>query len=331
MDTVHSEEYNALFTRLDEDRDGVLTTADLESAAVRLGWYWPEAPVYALLHLAALNQSLTPDRFAVICHKMHQHVMGPYSDILLEITRDAHTVDAGNPAPTGPSQDNMEAIEPAYSGILESVLNTDIADRIAACMTTEISVEPSKTVLLIIDPQYAFTAGTWMQSIGSGGYDDVALIRTAFDRCGRLLCNPAITPPIMVTRCPFPPESYSWDRRVANALGPDHPYFIKPGNSVLRPRTNGFASAITARLARSPFTLVIGGCTLNSCVRVSACDLMKAFGNEGLNVIVDISLCGARVRNYRPSREFNGRSSVEAAVDEMVKIGVIVTDHLDWM
>ena len=76
--------------------------------------------------------------------------------------------------------------------------------------------------------------------------------------------------------------------------------------------------------------LIIGGCTLNSCVRVSAIETRTRFVNSGLDVIVDLSLCGARSRNYGPSAQFGGRSAVNAAVVQMIDAGVRVVDGTSW-
>jgi hypothetical protein len=44
-----------LFHLLDCDGDGTLSRADLHQGARRLGWHWPEAPLYAVLdHLTIL-------------------------------------------------------------------------------------------------------------------------------------------------------------------------------------------------------------------------------------------------------------------------------------
>jgi hypothetical protein len=74
----------------------------------------------------------------------------------------------------------------------------------------------------------------------------------------------------------------------------------------------------------------MGGCTLNSCVRVSSIETRHLAAPRGLGVIVDLGLCGARRGNYIPSAEFNGLSSVEEAVREMSAAGVRVTGHVAW-
>ena len=181
--------------------------------------------------------------------------------------------------------------------------------------------------LLIIDAQRSFTAGVWMQSMGPDGERQVEPIRLAFSRLAHLLGE---EPPsdVMFTRCPFPPDSYGWDAALDDMIHPRQPYFIKPGNSVLWPPDNGFTGWVERLLRRRRRTLVLAGCTLNSCVRVSAIDTQRRFGGE-LQVVVDPALCGARRDNYLPAPQFGGRSSVESALDQMRLAGVRVA-QIDW-
>jgi len=134
---------------------------------------------------------------------------------------------------------------------------------------------------------------------------------------------------VMFTRCPFPPGSYDWDNRFAAVLDADQPYFIKPGNSVLFPPFNGFREQIERCLDNGIHTLVIGGCTLNSCVRVSAMEVQEYFQGR-LQVVADVSLCGARVSNYAPSATFGGLSAVESAIRQMTDAGVQAVRNVMW-
>ena len=160
--------------------------------------------------------------------------------------------------------------------------------------------------LLIIDPQRSFTAGTWMSSLGPEGAQEVRPIRQAFGRCAERLGASPQNAPLLLTRCPFPPGSYGWDEGLAPLIPVDAPYFIKPGNSALWPETNGLSDHLEALIDLGVQTLVMGGCTLNSCVRVSAMELQGRFGPRGLQVVVDLELCGARASNYLPSAEYGG-------------------------
>jgi hypothetical protein len=135
---------------------------------------------------------------------------------------------------------------------------------------------------------------------------------------------------VMFTRCPFPPESYGWDERLEGILDAGQTYVIKPGNNVLMPTTNGFREWMGALIGKGITTLVMGGCTLNSCVRVSACAVRDAIPLEELEIVVDLSLCGARAGNYLNSPQFGGMSPVESAILQMKDAGVVVAESVEW-
>ena len=169
-----------------------------------------------------------------------------------------------------------------------------------------------------------------MASIGDMAAKDVEPIAMAFDACAGLLKAFYGRMNIMFTRCPFPPDSYGWDDRISGLIGSDQLYFIKPGNSVLFPPNNGFREWVCHLDDCGKQALVIGGCTLNSCVRVSAIDTLMQLKPRNLQVIVDLSLCGARLSNYHPSSTWGGLSAVESAVDQMVASGVNVVTSVEW-
>jgi hypothetical protein len=185
------------------------------------------------------------------------------------------------------------------------------------------------TARLFIDLQKAFTEGVWAQSIGPDALEQTAPIAEAFDRCCRQLTTLAPPGPTMFTRCPFPPDSYAWNRRVAAVMDPHQPYFIQPGNSALWPPTNGCAAWLEACVRQGCRRLVIGGCTLTSCVRVTAVETATRLSGR-LEVVVDLSLCGARAENYLPSSKFGGISPVEQALREMRDAGVRVVPRVEW-
>jgi hypothetical protein len=87
---------------------------------------------------------------------------------------------------------------------------------------------------------------------------------------------------------------------------------------------------VEALLEKGISTLVMGGCTLNSCVRVSACAVREAFPSEQLDIVVDLSLCGARAANYLNSPQFEGKSPVESAILQMRHLGVVVAESVEW-
>jgi hypothetical protein len=149
-------------------------------------------------------------------------------------------------------------------------------------------------------------------------------IKSVFQNCARLLETLGGRVEAMFTRCPFPPDSYDWDDQIRDLMPASQRYFVKPGNSVMWPPTNGYRAWIESLLRRGKTKLVMGGCTLNSCVRVSSMETREFFSPQGLDVLVDLSICGARAGNYARSDEFFGFSSVESAVREMLASGVQV-------
>jgi hypothetical protein len=134
----------------------------------------------------------------------------------------------------------------------------------------------------------------------------------------------------MFTRCPFPPESYGWDERLEGILDAGQTCFIKPGNNVLMPPSAGFREWVESLMAKGVTTLVMGGCTLNSRVRVSACAVREAFPLEELEIVVDLSLCGARTGSYLNSPQFGGVSPVESAILQMKDAGVVAAESVEW-
>ena len=213
----------------------------------------------------------------------------------------------------------------------------DMVGKEAATVYEELSlvieayaVAADEAALLVIDPQRSFTEGAWMRSIGGGASADVEPLRRAFMTCAGRLLGLGGEAEVLLTRCPFPADSYDWAAPISEVLGERQPYFVKPGNSVLWPQTNGFAEALDGLLQGSIRYLVVGGCTLNSCVRVSAVEVQKRFGPRGLQVVVDLVGCGARARNYAPSTLFNGLSPVAAALQQMHDCGVIVAREVEW-
>ncbi len=169
-----------------------------------------------------------------------------------------------------------------------------------------------------------------MQSIGAGAENDVIPIVIAFNNCADVLKKIGNCAEVMFTRCPFPPGSYDWDPRLTGIIDSEQLYFIKPGNSVLFPPLNGFKQWMRHCIAQGRNTLVIGGCTLNSCVRVSSIDTVNQFKDRNLHVVVDLSTCGARSHNFKASALYDGLSAVESAVNQMIAAGVQVVRRVEW-
>jgi len=129
---------------------------------------------------------------------------------------------------------------------------------------------------------------------------------------------------------PFPPDSYDWDDALAGMIEATQLYFIKPGNSILFPSTNGFREWVKRCINKGKRMLVMGGCTLNSCVRVSSIEAQHHFEGQRLQVVVDLSLSGARASNFLGSSLYGGLSAVESAVREMLSEGVRVVRYVEW-
>jgi nicotinamidase-related amidase len=235
-------------------------------------------------------------------------------------------------APDGHAWDGKEA-ESAV-GLLREMEGEQVAGDYGAVLDSpEVicpSVRPEEAALLIVDPQRSFTSGAWMRSIGPTGDDEVKPIRLAFRNCARVLEAVYRRVEVMFTRCPFPPESYDWDEELEEIIDGDQLYFVKPGNSALWPPSNGYGRWVESLIRRGKTILVVGGCTLNSCIRVSAIETRQRFRSAGFDVIVDLGLCGARTVNYEKSSLFGGLSSVELAVKQMSASGVKVAGHVVW-
>ena len=337
--------FNALFDILDLNQDGRLSRSELHRAAQRLGWHWPEAPVFAVLDLLTILKPISKDTFLAYMNQIEADPLGPYGEVLLNaplfsaltsseddsiwkpIWEKAH-----RPLKNRPEAASGDRFLDDGVSLLKQAADRDSANNYLRLLNSldsdRISME--HTALLIIDPQRSFTRGAWMQSIGSRAQAEVKPIQLAFNNCARFLNENRGRLETMFSRCPFPPDSYPWDDRLAGVIGSTQLYFIKPGNSILFPATNGFRQWVRRCLDAGKNTLMMGGCTLNSCVRVSSIETHRRFKDQGLQVVVDLSLSGARVSNYLGSPAYGGLSSVESAVLEMTAAGVRVVRRSEW-
>ena len=196
---------------------------------------------------------------------------------------------------------------------------------------SELEVPTDAAALLVIDPQRSFTKGAWMKSMGQKAEIEVKPIQLAFQKCAQFLNQNYRFIETMFTRCPFPPGSYDWDDALTGIIDTKQLYFIKPGNSVLYPPTNGFREWVDRFISDGKKILVIAGCTLNSCVRISTIETQKCFKDQGLQIVVDLSLARARLSSFRPSSLYGGLSAVESAVQEMIEAGVRVAHCVQWV
>jgi len=294
---------NKLFDILDFNRDGQLSRSELHIAAKRLGWHWHEAPVFAVLDLLTLRKPISRHTFNDYMNQMTEDPLGPYGEVLLNGAHYSSPIS---------SENDLKSKQMLTNTLHNPHISMDDA------------------ALLIVDPQRSFTKGVWMQSIGSQAEVEVKPIQRAFSNCALFLNENYHRIETMFTRCPFPPDSYNWDDGLSEIIDSRQLYFVKPGNSVLFPHTNGFREWVESCIIKGKKILVMGGCTLNSCLRVSSIETQNYFENQKLQVVVDLSLSGARRSNYKTSPMYGGFSAVESAVREMTTAGVKVVGRTQW-
>ena len=337
-----------LFDILDLNNNGVLSRLELHEAARRMGWHWREAPVFAVLDLFTVAKPMSRDNFIAYMNQITEDSLGPYGRVLLNLhpflspiaskrtaiskekTADVHEMNNKQyPATSNDKTCNNQA------ALLKDTDNIDVANTcrkmIENMNITPVEISSDDAALLIIDPQRSFTRGVWMKSIGSGAELEVKPIRFAFEKCAQFLNENFSLVETMFTRCPFPPGSYDWDDVFTGIIDARQLYFIKPGNSVLFPDTNGFREWVEGLMDDGKKILVMAGCTLNSCIRKSSIDTYKYFKEGMLQLVVDLSLSGARAGSYMQSSLYGGLSAVESAVREMTDAGVKVAQYVQWI
>ncbi len=334
-------EFFDLFDALDLDRDGRLTREELFRAAVELGWRWQQAHLYALLDFMTIRSSLDRESFAACLEEASNDPQGVFGRVLRRGPLGTKQLGGGgrsrNEAAKSPAGrvlwdgTGLEGTDRLLRELVSSERAGDFAEALKRSAIPSYSVRSGETALLLIDPQRAFTAGEWLWRLGPVGDMEAMPIRLAFDNCARLLEAVYGRVEAMFSRCPFSPESYGWDDKLDAILDEDQPYFIKPSNNLFMPESNGYREWLEALTEGGIRALVMGGCTLNSCLRVSAVATRNAFPRERLEVVVDLGLCGARTSNYLNADQFGGISPVEAAMREMSASGVIVAGQVVWM
>jgi hypothetical protein len=336
---------DSLFEILDVNNDGAISRSDLHIAAKRLGWHWYEAPIFALLDLLTIPGPIRKNQFTATMQQVRDDPMGPYGRVLMNA---AHFSSTGTQRLDQSSSirrtEGRIQFKRHAGGIQDDYFKEDLVSMLERTSGIDIASSYQRLLhsldkgrilvddaaLLVIDPQKSFTQGVWMQSMGDEAAVDVKPIAAAFKNCSRLLNEIYGRQEIMFTRCPFPPGSYDWDDCLAEIIDNKQLYFIKPGNSVLIPPLNGFKEWVGCCIECGKSTLVIGGCTLNSCVRVSSIETLRYFKSKNLRIVVDLSICGARTRNFLPSPLYNGLSAVESAVNQMAAAGVQVVRRIEW-
>ena len=337
--------FDKLFDLLDVNRDGELSRSELHIASKRLGWHWHEAPILAVLDLLSILKPIPRSTFISYMNQIIEDPLGPYGKVLLNAPHFSSPITPKDDLPSNhkraaahntlKKQQGVTLHDAIYGdgiSLLKHTAGTDAANGYRRLLNSldsaHISVDDA--ALLIIDPQRSFTNGVWMQSIGSQAEVHVKPIQLAFNNCAHLLNENYRHLETMFSRCPFPPDSYDWDDGLAGLIDSTQLYFIKPGNSILFPPTNGFREWVKGIINNGKRILVMGGCTLNSCVRASSIETENHFKDQKLHVVVDLSLSGARASNYRNSPIHGGLSAVESAVREMIAEGVQVVRRTEW-
>lgn len=333
-------EFFELFDLLDQDRDGRLSRKELHQMAVALEWRRPQAPLYALLDFLTIDSPLDRETFAACLDEASSDPHGVFGRVLRRGSpgiirsvgdRSLKKVVNSIAEPVLWNGTGLAGTDELLREIVSSERAGDFAKALERSAIPSHSVRCGETALLLIDPQRSFTAGEWLWRLGPIGDMEAMPIRLAFDNCARLLESVYGRVETMFSRCPFAPESYDWDDELAPLLDENQLYFLKPSNNLFLPESNGYREWLEALLKAGIRTLVMGGCTLNSCLRVSATATRNAFPRERLEVVVDLGLCGARTSNYLNSDQFGGISPVEAAMVEMAASGVIVAGQVVWM
>lgn len=339
---------NELFDILDLDRNGVLSRSELHEAARLMGWHWRETPVFAVLDLFTTTKSISRDNFIAFMNQIVEDPYGPYGKVLLNLHPFLFSTPSKRTATSKEKTADLREVnykqfqtrsnDKICNDMADLLKHTDhigVADtyqKIIENMNIKpLEISSDDAALLIIDPQRSFTRGVWMKSIGSMAEFEIKPIRFAFEKCAQFLNENLSFVETMFTRCPFPPGSYDWDDTLAGIIDDRQLYFIKPGNSVLFPNTNGFREWVQGLMDEGKNILVMAGCTLNSCIRRSSIDTRNYFKEAMLQVVVDLSLSGARAGSYMQSSLYGGVSAVESAVHEMTEAGVKVAQSVRWI
>ena len=130
--------------------------------------------------------------------------------------------------------------------------------------------------------------------------DDVNAIIKAFQQCSTLLSSIPPDQLLILSQCPFSLSSdFSLDHSISCLrTKKKHKLVLKPGNNILD--ASGFESHLDSLLLAYPELdcIMVGGCTLTSCVRVSSCAVREKYSDR-LSVVVPLELCGARDANYK--------------------------------
>ncbi|XP_078587443.1 uncharacterized protein LOC144868749 isoform X3 [Branchiostoma floridae x Branchiostoma japonicum] len=202
--------------------------------------------------------------------------------------------------------------------------------------------------VVLIDLQRSFTRGLWAACVGETKANH---IRQCFTRCANLLVKLQKDVPVLLSRCPVGGYDLDWAEELEEVVSAKmYPSVLKYDTNILD--AAGFTEWLGKVMRSGVSTLVVGGCTTTSCVRVSSSQIQRYFSNKGLQVVVDLSLCGARDSNYVPRCQacmdkymmygmdstcdmcvtpgVPAVSPVDQAAEDMKKSGVQVVQQFDW-
>jgi len=249
-------------------------------------------------------------------------------------------------APCWPSQ--------AFAGQASATCQRDLVRRKLFCRATEAADDQTrdsngsgaapKAALLLIDFQKAFVEGSWAKWFGIKQVADIVRAgkeTTQLLTSGRLPKNT----PVLCTKCY---RTGIQDEPYLEEMEPflrDMPWVHKPTMDVTW--TRKFWKWLNAQSEAGIGTLVVGGCTTTSCVRVSSQQIARRLPEHGLEgklrVVVDLDICGARSDNYLPNADKDsvlvrtygkeycaGKSAVDLAVFQMRQAGVEVVHGFAW-
>ncbi|XP_069101270.1 uncharacterized protein [Argopecten irradians] len=202
-----------------------------------------------------------------------------------------------------------------------------------------------KLAVILIDLQHSFVLGSWCRGVA------VENIQKSFEECEKLVKSFLPNIPVLLTQCPFlNPQDRAFYSSVKGLFEErNYPVVYKYGTNIME--AEGAESWVRSMIERQVDTIVIGGCTTTSCVRVSSVALRRHFKHAPVQFIVDLTMCGARDDNYVKRCDacmefymFSGgtrncelcvssedlTSPVELAKEYMSNAGVIVKEQFDW-
>jgi hypothetical protein len=162
---------------------------------------------------------------------------------------------------------------------------------------TSINNIPKRFALILIDPQNGFiNDGSWSRMFPSGQSTPILETFNKIVLFLRSIPNPHSIP-VLISETGFSFRDRHLFEPIANELSQRQ--FLSVTRAY-KPHTNlsicpGVRQWLSEQL-EAKLDIVIGGCTITSCVRHSSIEIKKMFPQ--LNLFVDQNLCAARKDNY---------------------------------